>query len=228
MGFVSRPRTAVLLICASFAGLCAVALAASSAWAQGALCAKIKLEIPQRLTLERDAFEARLVMTNNLAELPLEDIAITLEITTAAGDDAATVIFVADPALSGVTSIDGAGRLAAAAVAEATDAVLDMARPGRTCAEVAQTFNSTLARHGFTKDSRCGYAIGLSYPPDWGERTMSLRADDHTALVAGMTFHFMPALWLDDGGIEITEPILITEIGCEKLCDTPGGLLVKA
>ncbi|NCO88012.1 MAG: M24 family metallopeptidase [Rhodobacterales bacterium] len=119
-------------------------------------------------------------------------------------------------------------RDAAAAVAEATDAVLDMARPGRTCAEVAQTFNSTLARHGFTKDSRCGYAIGLSYPPDWGERTMSLRADDHTALVAGMTFHFMPALWLDDGGIEITEPILITEIGCEKLCDTPGGLLVKA
>ena len=28
-----------------------------------------------------------------------------------------------------------------------------------------------------------------------------------------MTFHFMAALWLDDGGIEITEPVLITKRG---------------
>ena len=80
---------------------------------------------------------------------------------------------------------------------------------------------------GIEKDSRCGYAIGVSYPPDWGERTMSLRSDDQTVLQAGMTFHFMPALWLDDGGIEITEPILITENGAERLCSTPAKLFVK-
>jgi len=113
------------------------------------------------------------------------------------------------------------------AVLEATQAGLEQARPGNTCADVANAFNATLNRLGFEKDSRCGYAIGVSYPPDWGERTMSLRKDDMTVLKEGMTFHFMPALWLDDGGIEITEPILITESGAERFCETPAELFVK-
>jgi ectoine hydrolase len=43
----------------------------------------------------------------------------------------------------------------------------------------------------------------------------------------GMTFHFMPALWLDDGGLEITEPFVITENGAECLCNTPRKMFVK-
>ena len=117
-------------------------------------------------------------------------------------------------------------RRADAAVTEATAAALDVARPGATCADVAAAFNGTLRKHGFEKDNRCGYSIGLSYPPDWGERTMSFRAGDMSVLEPGMVFHFMPALWLDDGGIETTEPILITEAGAETLCNTPGGLRV--
>jgi len=78
------------------------------------------------------------------------------------------------------------------------------------------------------KESRCGYPIGLSYPPDWGERTMSFRRGDETVLEPGMTFHLMPALWLDDGGLEITEPILITEDGVECFTETPRRMFVKA
>jgi ectoine hydrolase len=37
----------------------------------------------------------------------------------------------------------------------------------------------------------------------------------------------MPALWLDDGGLEITEPIVITPTGAECLCTTPRALVVK-
>lgn len=118
-------------------------------------------------------------------------------------------------------------RRAEAAVAAGTEAVLELARPGVRCQDLARVFNDTLGQHGFHKDGRCGYAIGLSYPPDWGERTMSLRAGDMTELKVGMTLHFMPALWLDDGGIEITEPLLITSEGCERLCTTPSGLVVK-
>ena len=113
------------------------------------------------------------------------------------------------------------------AVADATEAALDQAKPGNQCQDVARAFNITLAKHGFEKDSRCGYAIGISYPPDWGERTMSFRSGDTSVMQDGMTFHFMPALWLDDGGIEITEPILITATGHERLCKTPAGLVVK-
>ncbi|NND42888.1 MAG: ectoine hydrolase DoeA, partial [Silicimonas sp.] len=89
-------------------------------------------------------------------------------------------------------------------------------------------FNATLNKAGFEKDSRCGYAIGISYPPDWGERTISFRRGDTTLLEPGMTFHFMPALWLDDGGLEITEPILITEGGHECFCTTERKMWIKA
>ena len=118
-------------------------------------------------------------------------------------------------------------RKAEAAVLEAVAAGMAQAKPGNQAQDIANAFNATLNRLGFEKDSRCGYPIGLSYPPDWGEHSYSLRRDDTTALEAGMTFHFMPALWLDDGGIEITEPVLITKTGAENLCSTPSGLVVK-
>lgn len=114
------------------------------------------------------------------------------------------------------------------AVLEAVEAGLEQARPGKRCEDIAIAFNNTLNRLGFEKESRCGYAIGLSYPPDWGERTMSFRAGDQTILEPGMTFHFMPALWLDDGGLEITEPIVITQSGADCLCKTPRELVVKS
>jgi ectoine hydrolase len=116
---------------------------------------------------------------------------------------------------------------AEAAVLDAIEAGLAQAKPGNQAQDIANAFNKTLNKAGFEKDSRCGYAIGISYPPDWGERTISFRRGDTTVLEAGMTFHFMPALWLDDGGLEITEPILITETGYECFCTTPRELVVK-
>jgi ectoine hydrolase len=56
---------------------------------------------------------------------------------------------------------------------------------------------------------------------------MSFRAGDLSELKPNMCFHFMPGLWLDDGGIEITEPFRITEDGYECLCTTPRQLFVK-
>jgi len=117
-------------------------------------------------------------------------------------------------------------RDAEAAVLDATAAGLEQAKPGNQAQDIANAFNKTLNAAGFEKDSRCGYAIGISYPPDWGERTISFRRGDTTVLQPGMTFHFMPALWLDDGGLEITEPILITDTGYECLCNTPRALSV--
>ncbi len=117
--------------------------------------------------------------------------------------------------------------LADRAVNEGMQAGLEVARPGHTCEDVAVAFYTELKRHGFEKDSRSGYSIGLSYPPDWGERTMSFRLGDKTELQPGMTFHFMTGLWLADWGIETTESILITESGVETVCDYPRRLFVK-
>ncbi|HDR8997201.1 TPA: ectoine hydrolase DoeA [Burkholderia vietnamiensis] len=113
------------------------------------------------------------------------------------------------------------------AVVEGIEAGLAAAKPGNVCEDIANAFFAVLRRAGIEKDSRCGYPIGASYPPDWGERTMSLRPGDRTVLEPGMTFHFMPGLWLDDWGLEITESILITDTGVETFCRTPRKLFVK-
>lgn len=113
------------------------------------------------------------------------------------------------------------------AVVEGIEAGLAAAKPGNYCEDIANAFFAVLAKFGIEKNSRCGYPIGASYPPDWGERTMSLRPGDRTVLEPGMTFHFMPGLWLDDWGLEITESILITDSGVETFCNTPRKLFVK-
>ena len=120
-------------------------------------------------------------------------------------------------------------RRAEKAVLEGLDAGLDAARAGNRACDVASAFFSTMEQAGFHKEGRCGYPIGISYPPDWGERTISFRETDRTVLEPGMTFHFMPGLWMDTWGLEITESLLITEDGPgEPLADVPREIVVKA
>jgi ectoine hydrolase len=102
------------------------------------------------------------------------------------------------------------------------------ARPGNTAGDVARAFYHVLEKRGIEREGRCGYPIGLSYPPDWGERTFSIRPVDTTVLEPGMTFHFMPALWMEDWGLEITESLLVRDGGpAECLADYPRKLFVK-
>ena len=114
------------------------------------------------------------------------------------------------------------------ATLEGMEAGLAAAKPGNTCEDIAKAFFAVLKRYGIVKDNRTGYPIGLSYPPDWGERTMSLRLGDRTELRPGMTFHFMTGLWLETMGLEITESIAITETGVECLSSVPRKLAVKS
>ena len=114
------------------------------------------------------------------------------------------------------------------AVVEGINAGLEKAKPGNQCQEISRAFCAILeSRTGIRKESRCGYSIGMSYPPDWGERTMSLRPGDETILEPGMAFHFIPAVWQDDWGMEITESFVITASGAETLSDVPRELFTK-
>ena len=114
------------------------------------------------------------------------------------------------------------------AVMEGLEAGLAMAKPGNVCGDIANALSRTLEKHGISRgDARCGYPIGLSYPPDWGERTYSLRGTDTTVLEPGMTMHFMPGLWMDSWGLETTESIVITDTGFRSLADYPRQLFIK-
>ncbi|MFV2035834.1 MAG: M24 family metallopeptidase [Halocynthiibacter sp.] len=117
---------------------------------------------------------------------------------------------------------------ASKALVEGLEAGIEAARPANRACDIADAMAASLARVGIERAGRCGYPVGLSYPPDWGERTVSLRTDDTTVLKPGMTFHFMPGLWMDDWGLEITETILIRDSGpAEALCTVERKLFVK-
>jgi ectoine hydrolase len=116
---------------------------------------------------------------------------------------------------------------AEAALLEGLEAGIDVARTGNRACDVADALHDALSRAGIERDGRCGYPIGLSYPPDWGERTISFRSTDETVLEAGMTFHFMPGLWMDDWGLEITESIVIEPEGpARPLAHVDRGLMI--
>lgn len=119
-------------------------------------------------------------------------------------------------------------RRAEQALLAGLEAGLEAARAGNRAGQVADAVGDVLARAGIERGVRCGYPIGLSYPPDWGERTISFRSSDTTVLEPGMTFHLMPGLWMDDWGLEITESIVIRGEGpAEPLADYPRPILVK-
>ena len=115
----------------------------------------------------------------------------------------------------------------AQAIQEALNETLQAIKPGMTCEEVDGIWKKAIHKNGYDKTSRLGYSIGLSYPPDWGEHTISIRKGDKTVIQPNMTFHIIPGIWFDHFGVEISESIRITDQGCETLADFPKDLYIK-
>lgn len=108
---------------------------------------------------------------------------------------------------------DGRLRAAERAVATAFEAGIEAMRPGAPASAVAAAVFGVLTEHGFERGGRCGYPVGAGYPPDWGERTLSLRSGDETSLEPGMTFHLMPVLWTTEFAVGITETVVVADSG---------------
>jgi len=98
-------------------------LSFSSAFAQASICASVRIEILQQLTLERQAFEARMTINNGLA-VPLEGLGVDLSF---ADKNNTPVAYSSDPTASGplffVRYETGSG-LPASIAAGATNTVL--------------------------------------------------------------------------------------------------------
>ncbi|MCC6468011.1 MAG: M24 family metallopeptidase [Alphaproteobacteria bacterium] len=115
----------------------------------------------------------------------------------------------------------------AKAVLEGMQAVVDFTRAGVTGEQVEAAWRAVIARYGLKKESRIGYAIGIAYPPDWGEHTISLRQGDKSVLEAGNTVHCILGMWMDGWGMEVSETILVTDRGCECLTNFPRDVFFK-
>ena len=107
---------------------------------------------------------------------------------------------------------------------EAFEKALQYIKPGNTANDVAVAFWDILSKYGLEKDSRLGYAIGVGYPPDWGEHTMSIRKNDMTVLKPNLTFHMIAGMWMDTWGLEVSESIRVTDKGYELFCNFPRAL----
>jgi len=79
------------------------------------LCARVKIEILQELTLERIGFLATLEITNNEGDAPITNFSARLSFenlqlsTSDTRNDASSLFFVRQPDLTGINTIDGEG-----------------------------------------------------------------------------------------------------------------------
>lgn len=111
-------------------------------------------------------------------------------------------------------------------VVEGVDEALSVVRPGRLAEDVEAVWQRVIQQHGYAKESRLGYSVGLNYPPDWGEHTVSLRAGDTTELEPNMVFHLIAGMWLDGYGLEISEAFRVTPAGADVLAQVDRKLFV--
>jgi len=109
----------------------------------------------------------------------------------------------------------------AAAVNEGMQAVLDSMKAGVPCCDVHAAWQSVLDQYGLEKKSRIGYSIGVGYAPDWGEHTISFRADDQTPLPENAVVHIILGMWMEGWGMEVSETILVRESDAVCLTDFP-------
>ncbi|MFH1725560.1 MAG: PKD domain-containing protein [Elusimicrobiota bacterium] len=100
--------------------------------AQG-VCAVVKLEILQKVTLEREAFDANLKLTNSMSGQPLEYLDIDINIF-ANGQPAGQLFFVKVANLSGTSAVDGTGTVQPASTADISWLIIPSTGAGGTSA----------------------------------------------------------------------------------------------
>lgn len=111
--------------------------------------------------------------------------------------------------------VDSSAKSAYSTVYRATEAGLEAARPGVTCAEVFRAMNRVLIEGGARNSSvgRLGHGLGMQLT-EWP----SIAAFDHTRLAPGMVITMEPGMSYADGRLMVHEEnIVIREHGAELL-----------
>jgi hypothetical protein len=118
------------------------------------LCTTLTLQLEQTVTLERQAFQARLVLDNE-TEFALESLRLDFQIVDEDGVPAGERFVVLGPTLATLTGVDGTGTLAAGATGSATFTLI----PGDSAAPNGPT--------NYKVKGTLSYAVGgqtLSFP----------------------------------------------------------------
>lgn len=101
-------------------------LVCAPAMAQESVCARVKIEIKQELTLERQAFDAEMRITNSLPATPLTEILVDVKVTDELGtpvaittdpNDLSAKFFLRQTQKQNIENTSGTGQVAAASTA---------------------------------------------------------------------------------------------------------------
>ena len=106
--------------------LCTAALALHPAQAQDTVCARVKIEIKQELTLERQAFDAEMKISNQLDSASLTDVGVVVKVTDELGvpvlvtddpNNLSAKFFIRVSSKENIANVDGTGTVAASSTA---------------------------------------------------------------------------------------------------------------
>lgn len=195
---------------------------APPASAQDALCAEVKIVIEQKLSLERQAFDAHMTITNGLDGAALENIRVVLNF---ADKDGTPVAATADPdatgarffarldSLTGVGAVDGTGRVAPKSAADIHWLIIPSAGAGGASGA------GQLYYIGATLEYRLnGESATVEVAPDY----VTVRPQPLLHLD-----YFLPAdVYADDPFTDPTEPPVPFTLGV-RIKNTGGGVSAK-
>jgi Xaa-Pro dipeptidase len=113
-------------------------------------------------------------------------------------------------------------------VIEALNRGIEAVKPGVTSGEVDEAVRGTIKKRGWYDYflHRTAYSVGIGFVATWASPP-GIKEKDPTILQPGMTFHMVPTLNRYHMGIGLSEPIAVTETGCELLANVERKLFVK-
>ncbi len=113
----------------------------------------------------------------------------------------------------------------------AFEAARSTAASGAVAGDVYEAWQGVVDDAGLAHYRRhhCGYATGIGFPPSWSGNGVpkALRPGGTDTLVEGMVFHLMS--WMmgtGQGDYFVSDPVVITPSGAERLSTTPQGMRV--
>lgn len=107
----------------------------AAAAAESGICARVRVRLSQDIALTRTAFKATLEITNAPENVTLENVNVTLDIRTAAGEPANSLFGIRTPELTGIGDVSGHGTIPPGTICQAVWIII----PTRDAAPEAPT-----------------------------------------------------------------------------------------
>lgn len=92
---------------------------------------------------------------------------------------------------------------------EGMAAITDAMKEGAIAGDVWDEWRRVAEKQIDLTPQRIGYSVGIGYPPDWGEHTVSIRPNEQTALERNQTVHVMLGIYSNGNRLAASETMLV-------------------